>query len=228
MDSAKGWAGTIRFNDRLWQQFQAFYARPDTFSLGVCNGCQLMALLGWVPATGPADAALLEDAAQPRFVHNASGRFESRWAMVRIEEDSPAIMLRGMGGAQIGVWCAHGEGQAKFPSEQVQQRVMADSLAPIRWVGGGWVGGCSACMHACTHPVKPACLAAVGWQQTASTCAVQRMVTSPRPACLPCPPICTAGTATARGRPPCSTPSTPTARPRASPRCAPPTGATWR
>lgn len=52
MDSAKGWAGTIRFNDRLWRQFQAFYARPDTFSLGVCNGCQLMALLGWVPATG--------------------------------------------------------------------------------------------------------------------------------------------------------------------------------
>lgn len=41
MDSAKGWAGTIRFNDRLWQQFQAFYARPDTFSLGVCNGCQV-------------------------------------------------------------------------------------------------------------------------------------------------------------------------------------------
>lgn len=52
MDSAKGWAGTIRFSDRLWRQFQEFYARPDTFSLGVCNGCQLMALLGWVPATG--------------------------------------------------------------------------------------------------------------------------------------------------------------------------------
>jgi phosphoribosylformylglycinamidine synthase len=52
MDSAKGWAGTIRFNERLWRQFQDFYARLDTFSLGVCNGCQLMALLGWVPATG--------------------------------------------------------------------------------------------------------------------------------------------------------------------------------
>ena len=84
MDSAKGWAGTIRFNDRLWSQFQRFYARPDTFSLGVCNGCQLMALLGWVPASGAAAAAgggaegaapLLEDARQPRFVHNASGRF---------------------------------------------------------------------------------------------------------------------------------------------------------
>lgn len=46
MDSAKGWAGTIRFNDRLWQQFQAFYARPDTFSLGVCNGCQVRRRVG--------------------------------------------------------------------------------------------------------------------------------------------------------------------------------------
>lgn len=132
MDSAKGWAGTIRFNEQLWAQFQAFYARADTFSLGVCNGCQLMALLGWVPATGPADAALLPDAEQPRFVHNTSGRFESRWSMVRIQEDSPAIMLRGMGGAQIGVWCAHGEGCAHFPSEEVKQRVLGDSLAPIR------------------------------------------------------------------------------------------------
>lgn len=48
LDSAKGWAGAIRFNPALWQQFQAFYERKDTFSLGVCNGCQLMALLGWV------------------------------------------------------------------------------------------------------------------------------------------------------------------------------------
>lgn len=58
-------------------QFQAFYNRPDTFSLGICNGCQLMALLGWVPATaapGGGTAAQLPDAAQPRFVHNASGR----------------------------------------------------------------------------------------------------------------------------------------------------------
>ncbi|EFN52340.1 hypothetical protein CHLNCDRAFT_139160 [Chlorella variabilis] len=142
MDSAKGWAGTIRFNDRLWSQFQRFYARPDTFSLGVCNGCQLMALLGWVPASGAAAAAgggaegaapLLEDARQPRFVHNASGRFESRWAMVRVEEGSPAVMLRGMAGAQLGVWCAHGEGRAHFPDAAVRARVEAEALAPIRY-----------------------------------------------------------------------------------------------
>ena len=49
LDSAKGWAGTILFNDDIWSQFKSFYARDDTFSLGVCNGCQLMALLGWIP-----------------------------------------------------------------------------------------------------------------------------------------------------------------------------------
>ena len=61
---------------------QAFYNRKDTWSLGICNGCQLMALLGWVPATGDKTgltSAQLPDLAQPRFVHNKSGRFESRW-----------------------------------------------------------------------------------------------------------------------------------------------------
>jgi len=141
MDSAKGWAGTIRFNQGLWSQFQEFYARPDTFSLGVCNGCQLMALLGWVPATGgaspeaeeAASSPLLPDDCQPRFVHNASGRFESRWTMVKIEEGTPAIMLNGMGGAQIGVWCAHGEGRAHFPDDTVQRVVADGGLAPIRY-----------------------------------------------------------------------------------------------
>lgn len=133
MDSAKGWAGTIRFNENLWAQFQAFYARPDTFSLGVCNGCQLMALLGWVPATGGADAPLLPDAAQPRFVHNASGRFESRWVMVSIDDSTPAIMLKGMGGSRVGVWCAHGEGRAIFPDAQVKAVVDAGGLAPIKY-----------------------------------------------------------------------------------------------
>ena len=74
--------------------------RPDTFSLGICNGCQLMALLGWVPGTaagganGIAGSPFLPDERQPRFIHNQSGRFESRWTQVHIQEDSPAVMLR--------------------------------------------------------------------------------------------------------------------------------------
>lgn len=137
LDSAKGWAGTIRFNDRVLQQFQDFYNRPDTWSLGICNGCQLMALLGWVPATG-ADkggvAAQLPDLEQPRFVHNKSGRFESRWVMVQIAEDTPSVLLKGMGGTQVGVWAAHGEGQALFPNDQVREHVLRNNLAPIRYV----------------------------------------------------------------------------------------------
>lgn len=137
LDSAKGWAATIRFNDRLLKQFQEFYNRPDTFSLGICNGCQLMALLGWVPATAAADggvAAQLPDLQQPRFVHNTSGRFESRWLQVNIAADSPSIWLKGMGDSTIGVWAAHGEGQVLFPDAAVQAAVLDSKLAPIRYV----------------------------------------------------------------------------------------------
>lgn len=134
LDSAKGWAGAIKYNSTLTAQFKSFYARPDTFSLGVCNGCQLMALLGWVPGTGDDAAPLLPTEAQPRFVHNKSGRFESRFVTVRVMPGSPAIMLQGMEGLQIGVWSAHGEGQVLFPEASVKTRVMSGNMAPIRYV----------------------------------------------------------------------------------------------
>jgi phosphoribosylformylglycinamidine synthase len=127
LDSAKGWAGVIRFNEGLRKQFQAFYSRPDTFSLGVCNGCQLLALLGWVPWPGIADVE------QPRFIQNASGRFESRFVAVQIEK-SPAVMLEGMEGSILGIWVAHGEGRAYFPEPSILERVESESLAPIRFV----------------------------------------------------------------------------------------------
>lgn len=125
LDSAKGWAGVIRF--RLWEMFQRFYDRPDTFSLGICNGCQLMALLGLVPWQG------IESRYQPRFIRNISGRFESRFPSVIIQ-DSPAIMLQGMGGSVLGVNLAHGEGRAYFPDINVLDEVEYDKLAPIRYV----------------------------------------------------------------------------------------------
>ena len=126
LDAAKGWAASIRFNSDLWSQFETFLDRPDTFSLGVCNGCQLLALLGLVPWRG------LDDTAQPRFVRNGSGRFESRFATVTIRP-SPAIMLRGMQGSTLGIWSAHGEGRALFPDQAILQRVKAEGLAPIRF-----------------------------------------------------------------------------------------------
>jgi phosphoribosylformylglycinamidine synthase len=127
LDSAKGWAGVIRFHKRLFEQFESFYERPDTFSLGVCNGCQLMALLGWVPWRG------IPDRVQPRFIQNKSGRFESRFSTVRILE-SPAVMLKGMEGCTLGIWVAHGEGQAYFPDGGMMQDILRKDLAPIRFI----------------------------------------------------------------------------------------------
>lgn len=133
LDSAKGWSASIRFNQPLLNQFQEFYKQPDTFSLGICNGCQLMALLGWVP--GPQVGGVHGaggDPSQPRFVHNESGRFECRFTSVKIQ-DSPAIMLKGMEGSTLGVWAAHGEGRAYFPDNGVLDSVLDSNLAPVRY-----------------------------------------------------------------------------------------------
>jgi len=126
-ESAKGWAATIRFNPRLQEMFRAFYDRPDTFTLGICNGCQLFGLLGWVPGPG------LADERQPRFVHNRSGRFESRWSTVRVTP-SPAMMLKGMDGLVFGIHVDHGEGRLLFPDDSVRQEILAAGLAPLYYV----------------------------------------------------------------------------------------------
>lgn len=128
MDSAKGWAGAIKFNPKARAEFERFfYERTDTFSLGICNGCQLAALLGIVPWRG------IDMERQPRFIHNKSGRFESRFVNVRIEK-SPAMMLSGMEGSVLGVWVAHGEGMAHFPDKAVYDEIIAKNLVPLRFV----------------------------------------------------------------------------------------------
>ncbi|HLA49988.1 MAG TPA: phosphoribosylformylglycinamidine synthase, partial [Thermodesulfovibrionia bacterium] len=127
LDSAKGWSGVIRFNKKVWEQFQDFYHRKDTFSLGVCNGCQLMALLGWVPWQEIANEL------QPRFIHNVSGRFESRFSAVKILP-SPSVMLKEMEGSVLGIWAAHGEGRAHFPDRIILEKIEEQQLAPVRYV----------------------------------------------------------------------------------------------
>ncbi|WP_319587470.1 phosphoribosylformylglycinamidine synthase [uncultured Desulfobulbus sp.] len=126
-ESAKGWAATIRFNERLQSQFQDFYNRPDTFTLGICNGCQLFGLLGWVPWYGIAAKK------QPRFIHNLSGRFESRWSTVKILP-SKAIMLQGMEDLVFGIHVDHGEGFLHFPDEAIRERVWAEQMAAVVYV----------------------------------------------------------------------------------------------
>lgn len=127
LDSGKGAAAVIRFNPKLAKQFDDFYARPDTFSLGVCNGAQLMAILGWAPFVN------LPDAQKPRFVGNASGRFESRFVTVEIMP-SPAIMFAGMEGSRLGAWVAHGEGRVHVPEPGVMRDIEDQKLVAMRFV----------------------------------------------------------------------------------------------
>ncbi len=127
LDAGKGWAGVICFNKQVAQQFTQFYQRPDTFSLGVCNGCQLMALLGWVPWSD------LPGEKQPRFIRNESERFESRFTTVKIMP-SPAIMLHGMANSVLGVWVAHGEGRLYVSSDEMLGNILEKRLAPLCFV----------------------------------------------------------------------------------------------
>eukprot|EP00595_Chromulina_sp_UTEXLB2642_P003480 CAMPEP_0196763828 /NCGR_PEP_ID=MMETSP1095-20130614/4841_1 /TAXON_ID=96789 ORGANISM="Chromulina nebulosa, Strain UTEXLB2642" /NCGR_SAMPLE_ID=MMETSP1095 /ASSEMBLY_ACC=CAM_ASM_000446 /LENGTH=1200 /DNA_ID=CAMNT_0042117895 /DNA_START=396 /DNA_END=3995 /DNA_ORIENTATION=+ len=150
-DSAKGWAGVIRFNPDLLEQFNWFKNQSNRFSLGVCNGCQLMALLGWIPFPQiyntednnftPESKQLVqeleslgwEEKHQPRFLHNRSGRFESRWSSVKIGT-SPSVLLKGMEGSSLGVWVSHGEGQLYLPESKHLKIINDLNLAPIRYV----------------------------------------------------------------------------------------------
>ena len=109
LGAGSGWARSILFNERLKAMFKTFFERPDTFSLGVCNGCQMLSQLkdiipgaeGW-----------------PKFVKNISEQFEARLAMIEIEE-SPSIFFKGMAGSRLPIPVAHGEG-----------RVWTDGFAP--------------------------------------------------------------------------------------------------
>jgi len=104
LGAGEGWARSILFNPALADRFAAFFARPDTFALGVCNGCQMMAAL----------AALIPGAeAWPRFTRNRSEQFEARLSLVEVL-DSPSIFFAGMAGSRIPIAVSHGEGYADF------------------------------------------------------------------------------------------------------------------
>ncbi|MEY4978699.1 MAG: phosphoribosylformylglycinamidine synthase [Pseudomonadota bacterium] len=115
-----GWARSITFNPLLSDQFQAFFARPDTFGLGVCNGCQMFAEL----------ADIIPGAqAWPRFTTNQSERFEARLSMVEVLA-SPSLFLQGMAGSRLPIAVAHGEGFANFK----HRGNPAQALAAMRFV----------------------------------------------------------------------------------------------
>ena len=126
-ESAKGWAATIIFNTKLKEMFTNFYNNPKNFTLGICNGCQLFGLLGWVPWQGIAPEL------QPRFIHNLSQRFESRWSTVKVLANK-SIMLQGMEGLTFGIHVAHGEGKLNFPDKSIYRQIKEQKLAALACV----------------------------------------------------------------------------------------------
>jgi phosphoribosylformylglycinamidine synthase len=117
-----GWAKSILFNDALRAQFEGFFHRPDTFALGVCNGCQMLSQL----------QSLIPGAEHwPRFVRNQSAQFEARLVQVEVL-DSPSILFRGMTGSRLPIPVAHGEGQTTFASAASQDA--GSRLAALRYV----------------------------------------------------------------------------------------------
>lgn len=148
LGSSKGWAATALFNKNVKQQFEDFYRRTDTFSLGVCNGCQLMALLGWVVPDQESDADCLQQQQQGLLLdENDSERFESRFVTVKINK-SPSIMLEGMEGTVFGVWVAHGEGKMVFKSESLHKKTTSKNLIPVQYVDDN-------CKPTCDYPFNP-------------------------------------------------------------------------
>jgi phosphoribosylformylglycinamidine synthase len=120
-----GWAKSILHSDSLRGQFETFFAREDSFALGVCNGCQMLASL----------KSLIPGAeAWPRFVRNRSDQFEARLSLVRIEQ-SPSILLKGMQGSRLPVVTSHGEGRAQFQDARAFEDCQA-GLTSLRFVDG--------------------------------------------------------------------------------------------
>jgi phosphoribosylformylglycinamidine synthase len=124
LGAGEGWAKSILFHARARTTFERFFARPDTFTLGVCNGCQAVSNLKEI-IPGAQD--------WPRFVRNRSEQFEARVALLRIEE-SPSVLLRAMAGSQLPIAVAHGEGRAEFESDAQQANLEKAGLVAARFV----------------------------------------------------------------------------------------------
>ncbi len=128
LGAGRGWAATFRYNARAQAAIRAFVDRPDTFVLGVCNGCQMVADLApdLVPAT---------KGVWPRFVKNRSERFEARVVLLRIEQ-GPSIFFKGMAGSRIPIANAHGEGRAELAAATQLDALEAQGLVSARYVDG--------------------------------------------------------------------------------------------
>ncbi len=114
LGSAKGWAGAFMFNEKAKAALDNFYARPDTLSLGICNGCQLMGELGLINP---------EHEEHPKLQHNSSGKFESSFLAIEIPENN-SVMLGSLSGTKMGIWAAHGEGKFHLPEPESNYHII--------------------------------------------------------------------------------------------------------
>lgn len=115
LGSAKGWAGAFLFNPKAKEALDKFYAREDTLSLGVCNGCQLMMELNLINPT---------DEKRGRMLHNDSHKFESRFLGVTIPTNR-SVMFGSLSGSKLGIWVAHGEGKFSLPYDEDHYNIVA-------------------------------------------------------------------------------------------------------
>ena len=119
-----GWAKSILFNEKVRSAFISFFENPNTLSLGVCNGCQMVSLLhDLIPGADH----------WPNFVRNRSEQFEGRLSLVKVES-SPSVFLKGIAGSQFPLAVAHGEGRALFANDAAQQALKDAGLVSIRYV----------------------------------------------------------------------------------------------
>ena len=121
LGSAKGWAGAFLFNPKAKEALDKFYARPDTLSLGICNGCQLMVELGLLE-NGKATATT--DEVRPRMLHNDSHKFESSFVTLSIPTNR-SVMFGSLSGNKLGIWVAHGEGKFDLPYDEESYNIVA-------------------------------------------------------------------------------------------------------
>ena len=115
LGSAKGWAGAFKYNEKAKNALDNFFARPDTLSLGVCNGCQLFVELGLITP---------DHLEKPKMLHNDSGKFECTFTSVTLQKSS-SILLKGLEGSTLGVWSAHMEGKFILPQAEETYQIPA-------------------------------------------------------------------------------------------------------
>ena len=115
LGSAKGWAGAFLYNPKAKEALDRFYARKDTLSLGVCNGCQLMVELGLVGSNKPENKA--------RMLHNDSHKFESNFLGLTVQPNK-SVLMESLSGSKLGIWVAHGEGKFSLPGKEKDYNVV--------------------------------------------------------------------------------------------------------